>query len=99
MALSLLRQSVELDPSNSLFRQRLARACAAAGDPAEAEKQYREALDLGARSREVFFETAEIIKRQGRPNEARVYYQAALEVDPEFKPAAEALSAAGENLE
>ncbi|MEW5722557.1 MAG: tetratricopeptide repeat protein [Thermodesulfobacteriota bacterium] len=93
VALSLLRQSVELDPSNSLFRQRLARGLAASGDWGGAEKQYRRVLALGARSREVYFELAESVRRQGRAGEAREMYQASLEVDPEFKPAAEALAA------
>jgi diguanylate cyclase (GGDEF)-like protein len=95
VALSLIRQSVDLDPTNPLFRERLARAYAASGDPAGAERHWRRALDMGRRSREVYYELGRVVELLGRTDEARPLYEQALALDPEFKPAADALAALG----
>jgi diguanylate cyclase (GGDEF)-like protein len=97
VALSLIRQSVDLDPTNPLFRQRLARALAMCGDLKEAEAQYRRALDMGVKSREVHFELGRVVLDQGREDEAVACFEAALKVDSEFQPAVEALAIIKQN--
>ncbi|MEW6264404.1 MAG: tetratricopeptide repeat protein [Thermodesulfobacteriota bacterium] len=92
VALSLIRQSVTLDPSNGLFRERLGRALTKAGDLKEAEAQYRRAIEMGARGREIFYELGKVVRDLGRPEEARRHFEESLAVDAEFKPAAEALA-------
>ena len=92
VALSLIQQSVDLDPTNPLFRQRLARALAMDGELKEAEVQYRKALDMGVKSREVHFELGKVILDQDRVDDAVACFEAALKVDPEFQPASEMLA-------
>ena len=93
VALSLLRQSVDLDPTNSLFHQRLARTLAAAGRLEEAEAEFRRAMELGGRSREIHYELGLTVLNQGRPDEAAACFKESLAADPNFGPAAEALAA------
>ncbi|MBW2624412.1 MAG: tetratricopeptide repeat protein, partial [Deltaproteobacteria bacterium] len=92
VALSLIRQSVELDPANSVFRERLARAKAAAGDLAGAEDEYLKALDMGAEGREIYFSLGQIIQKQDRPEEAGEWFERAVESDAEYQPAIQALA-------
>ncbi|MDY6851775.1 MAG: tetratricopeptide repeat protein, partial [Thermodesulfobacteriota bacterium] len=91
VALSLTRQSVNLDRTNSLFRQRLARALSVAGDLEESEAEYRRAIEMGARSREVFYELGQVVLKQGRAEEAEKLFRESLAVDQEYGPALEAL--------
>ncbi|MBW2051440.1 MAG: tetratricopeptide repeat protein [Deltaproteobacteria bacterium] len=98
VALSLTKQSVELDQSSALFRERLARALHAVGDLAEGEAQYRLALEMGAQSRELHHYLGQIIKEQGRLDEAAECYKRALALDPEYRPASQALQEVGELL-
>ena len=95
VALSLIRQSVELDLNNSLFRQRLAKALTVSGDSAGAEAEYLQAIDMGARSREVYYDLGRIVQELGRPEDARAWFQEALKQDHEFKAAEEALARLG----
>ncbi|MFH1135084.1 MAG: tetratricopeptide repeat protein [Pseudomonadota bacterium] len=95
VALSLIRQSVQLDRTNVHFRRRLARALALTGAWAEAEREYLCVLEMGAGDREVFFELGEVVRDLGRPEEARRWFGEALNKDREFKPALEALLALG----
>ncbi|MBU2547162.1 MAG: tetratricopeptide repeat protein [Proteobacteria bacterium] len=91
VALSLTRQSVEQDRTNSLFRQRLARALSLAGDLDRAETEYRRALDMGACSREVYYELGLVVRDQGRLDEARDWFDRSLDRDGQFQPARTAL--------
>ena len=95
VALSLIRQSVELDQNNSLFRQRLAKALTVSGDLPGAEAEYLRAIDMGARSREVYYELGLIVWDLGRPDEARAWFREALKQDQEFTAAEEALARLG----
>lgn len=88
VALSLVRQSVDLDPTNGLFRHRLARALTSTGNLTEAEAEYRQTLDMGVRSREVYFELGLILRQLGQDEEAADFFRSSLDLDPEFKPAA-----------
>jgi len=99
VALSLARQSVELDPSNGVFRERLARAFTCMGDLAGAEVEYRQAVNMGARSREVYFNLGQVIRDQGRPEEAQEWFGRSLELDPEYRPALDAMPPKGADPE
>ena len=91
VALSLIAQSVELDPTNSLFRQRLARAHVALGELNKAEEEYNRVLEMGVRSREIFYELGLVLRDLDRVGEAMGRFEEAMEIDREFKPAARAL--------
>ncbi|MBW2063001.1 MAG: tetratricopeptide repeat protein [Deltaproteobacteria bacterium] len=90
VALSLTRQSVDLDKSNALFRERLARALLCVRDLAGAEDQYRQALNMGVHSREVYYHLGRVIQDQDRLEEAVEWLKRALEMDPEYGPALQA---------
>ncbi|MBW2092507.1 MAG: tetratricopeptide repeat protein [Deltaproteobacteria bacterium] len=98
VALSLTRQSVELDQTNTVFRERFARALYGVRNLKEAEAQYRQTLEMGAESREVHYHLGQIIKEQGRLDEAAECFKRALELDPEYRPASQALQGVGELL-
>ncbi|MDR0355547.1 MAG: tetratricopeptide repeat protein [Deltaproteobacteria bacterium] len=53
VALSLFQKSVELDPTNSLFRQRLGKLLFNMGDYKSAEHHLKSAIDYGCRAEEV----------------------------------------------
>jgi tetratricopeptide (TPR) repeat protein len=53
VALTLFQRSIELDPTNSLFRQRLGRLLFDLGNFQEAERHLRLALDYGCKAPEV----------------------------------------------
>ena len=95
VALSLVKQAVDLDGSNSLFRQRLARAFQVGGDLEAAAGEYGQALEMGAKSREVCFEYGGVLLNLGRRDEARAMFREALELDPAFQPARAALDSLG----
>jgi len=92
VALSLARQSVALDPIQTLFTERLARALADSGDLAGAEAAYRQALERGARSREVYYQLGCLTRDLGRVDEARAWFERALETDAAYRLAREALA-------
>ena len=92
VALSLTSQSVELDPSNSLFRQRRARVLAASGELEDAEIEYDKVLEMGTCTREVYYEIGRVAQVLGHRDRAEKWFKASLEQDKEFKPALEALA-------
>lgn len=63
VALSLFSRSVELDPTNSLFRQRLGRLLYLMGDYKSAEHHLKSALDYGCRAEDVRQQLAELRER------------------------------------
>ncbi len=91
VALSLTRQSVELDQTNPTYRERLARALYGVGNLAEAEVEYGRALEMGGQSREVHYNLGQVIREQGRLDEAAAAFKRALELDPQYHPALRAL--------
>jgi tetratricopeptide (TPR) repeat protein len=64
VALSLFQRSVELDPTNSLFRQRLGRLLFSMGDYKTAEHHLRAAVDYGCRAEEVQNQLAALLEGQ-----------------------------------
>ena len=92
VALSLIRQSVVIDPVNLVFRRRLARALAAVGELEEADREYELAIKMGGRTRELLYERGRLARDLNRPDQAGSFFRQALEVDPEYAAAAEALA-------
>jgi tetratricopeptide (TPR) repeat protein len=69
VALSLFQKSVELDPTNSLFRQRLGRLLYQMGDFPSAEHHLKAAVDYGCRAEEVRGQLAELLAKNAAPPE------------------------------
>ena len=93
VAKSLFQKSVEIDPTNSLYRQRLGRLLFSMGDFDGAEHHLTMAMEYGSRAPEVHFQLGRVAEEAGRSHEALTHFKAALEQDPAFQPALERISA------
>ena len=88
-ARSLFQRSVEIDPTNCLYRQRLGRLLFSLGDYDEAEHHLNMAVEYGSRSPEVHYHLGRLAEEHGREGEARQHFRAALDHDPAYQPALE----------
>lgn len=91
VARSLCLKSVEIEPSNSLYRQRLGRILFQLEDWEGAERELTLALDSGSQAPELRFQLGCLAERAGRFEEAQSQFQAALERDPAYRPALDKL--------
>ncbi|MCL2028867.1 MAG: tetratricopeptide repeat protein [Deltaproteobacteria bacterium] len=91
VARSLFQRSVELDPTNSLYRQRLGRLLFNLGDFNGAEHHLKMAMEYGSQAPEVHYQLGRVAEETGRPGEAQDHFTAALAQDPAYKPALEKL--------
>ncbi|MDR2140947.1 MAG: tetratricopeptide repeat protein [Deltaproteobacteria bacterium] len=68
VALSLFQRSVEIDPTNSLFRQRLGKLLFDQGDFVESKRHLKAAVDYGCRALEVHrhLEEAQTLEEEGQ---------------------------------
>jgi len=89
VARSLFQKSVEIDPTNCLYRQRLGRLLFALGDYDGAEHHLTMAVEYGSRAPEVHYQLGRVAEETGRPDQALSHYQAALDQDPAYQPALE----------
>ncbi|MDL2260088.1 tetratricopeptide repeat protein [Deltaproteobacteria bacterium OttesenSCG-928-K17] len=89
VAESLLRKSVEIDPTNSLYRQRLGRLLFSLGQYDEAEHHLKTATEYGSRAPEVHYHLGRLAEEAGRNEEALAHFRAALAEDPAYQPALE----------
>ncbi len=87
VAKSLFQRSVEIDPTNTLYRQRLGRLLFTLGDFSGAEHHLTLALEYGSRAPEVPYQLGRVAEETGRPQEALNHFKAALERDPAYQPA------------
>ncbi|MDR2945962.1 MAG: tetratricopeptide repeat protein, partial [Candidatus Adiutrix sp.] len=94
VARSLFQKSVEIDPTNCLYRQRLGRLLFTLGDYDGAEHHLTMAVEYGSRAPEVHYQLGRVAEETGRPEQARSHYQAALDQDPAYKPALERVDGA-----
>jgi predicted Zn-dependent protease len=94
VARSLFRRSVELEPTNSLYQQRLGRLLFILDDLTGAEHHLKLALEYGSQAPEVYFQLGRVAEETGRPDEASSHFAAALAQDPAYKPALEKLEPA-----
>jgi len=91
VARSLFQRSVELEPTSSLYRQRLGRLLFTLGDYTGAEHHLKMAMEYGSQAPEVHFQLGRVAEETGRPGEAQNHFAAALAQDPAYKPALEKL--------
>ncbi|MDR2934680.1 MAG: tetratricopeptide repeat protein [Candidatus Adiutrix sp.] len=91
VARSLFQRSVELEPTNSLYRQRIGRLLFTLGDFTGAEHHLKMAVEYGSQAPEVHFQLGRVAEETGRPDEAQSHFAAALAQDPAYKPALEKL--------
>ena len=89
VARSLFQRSVEIDPTNSLYRQRLGRLLFTLGDYDSAEHHLRMAVEYGSQAPEVHYQLGRLAEESGRSDEALAHFRAALEQDPDYQPALE----------
>jgi tetratricopeptide (TPR) repeat protein len=99
VAHSLFQRSVELEPTNSLYRQRLGRLLFNMGDFSGAEHHLKMATEHGSQAPEVYYQLGRVAEETGRPGEARDHFAAALAQDPAYKPALEKLEPATDGPE
>ncbi|HKV97622.1 MAG TPA: sulfotransferase [Gammaproteobacteria bacterium] len=81
-ALELLERAIELGPGSPLYRNNLAGVLQALGRHAEAERRYREALNLKPDYVEAVIGLAKTCEAQGRSAEALMLYDRALQLAP-----------------
>lgn len=92
VAKSLFQRSVEIDPTNSLYRQRYGRLLFTLGDYDSAEHHLKTAMEYGSRAPEVHYQLGCLAEETGRPEEAQAHFEAALKQDPAYKPALQKLN-------
>jgi tetratricopeptide (TPR) repeat protein len=95
VARSLFQRSVELEPTNSLYHQRLGRLLFSLGDFSGAEHHLKRAMEYGSQAPEVHYQLGRVAEETGRPGEAQNHFAAALAQDPAYKPALEKLDSDG----
>lgn len=95
VARSLFQRSVEIDPTNSLYRQRYGRLLFTLGDFDSAEHHLKTGLDYGSQAPEVHYQLGCLAEETGRPEKAATHFKDALKQDPVFKPALDALEKLG----
>ena len=91
VARSLFLKSVEIDPTNSLYRQRLGRLLFTLGDYSGAEHHLKVAIEYGSRAPELHYQLGCVAEENGRSEDALAHFKAALQQDPAYRPALEKL--------
>jgi tetratricopeptide (TPR) repeat protein len=86
-AIRRLREAVELDPERASYWNSLGMVLGAHGHLPEAERAFRRAWDRDDSNPRHAFNTGLALLRLGRPEEARGFFEATLELDPGFEPA------------
>lgn len=92
VAKSLFQKSVELDPTNSLYRQRLGRLLFKLNEYTGAEHHLTMAMEYGSRAPEIHYHLGCVAEKTGRTQEALGHFKAALNQDPDYQPALERVS-------
>ena len=92
-ALDPLRRAVALDPGEATYWNNLAVALRDLGRTEEALAALDRALSLDARLADAYYNRGVIYAALGHPGKARGQYLLALEIDPGFAPARQALEA------
>ncbi|MBI5190502.1 MAG: tetratricopeptide repeat protein [Nitrospirae bacterium] len=84
-AFARLNRDVELNPYNSEARRDLGMIYLAKGMPKEALEHFREALKKEADSAEINHFVGLSLLRTGKPDEAVVYLEKSIQIDPKLK--------------
>jgi hypothetical protein len=82
LAVKLLRQAVSVRPSAPNYHMNLAEALRGIGDMAGAEAEYRETLRLSPRDAGALSLLGYVVAQQGRTEEAKAAFNAALAIEP-----------------
>jgi len=91
--LDAMRKAKVSDPAaESIARGRLATALAAKGDKKEAEKEFDKCLNTKPANPITMMDYGLYLEKEGRKGEAKTMFQKALEIQPSFKPAKDALA-------
>ncbi len=86
-AIRHLREAVELDPQHASYWNSLGMVLGAHGRLAEAETAFRQARERDDSNARYAFNTALALLRLGRPEEARAFFEATLDLEPGFEAA------------
>lgn len=86
------RNSLQLQPRDAGILSTLGQTVAAQGRLEEGLKMCQAAADMPTKSPAVHMRLGDILKKLGRPAEARTAYEAAVAISPEFAPAKAALA-------
>jgi protein O-mannosyl-transferase len=92
-ALGAFRTAADIEPLNAHFRQNLTRALLEAGDAAQAAVEARETVTLAPNDASAHDVMGRALAMQGKLDDARREFTRALEIDPSYMPAREALRA------
>ena len=87
-------EATEIEPDNASYWNALGMTLGGSGDMAAAERAFRQAWRLDSSNHHHAFNLALAILRQGRPAEARLLLERALELQPGFEPARRELARA-----
>jgi len=79
-AIDLLEKAIAAEPYNPFFRTRTGTILAQMGKAAEAEKQFRNAIELEPRYAAAYVMLADLLASKGRRGEAALYYRTALQI-------------------
>jgi Tfp pilus assembly protein PilF len=86
-AADLQLKALELDPKLTQARVNLISLYGRLGDPAMAEKQYRDAIALNPNAQEAYYNFGVLCYQQGRRAEARAAFEKALAIHPGYAEA------------
>ena len=94
-AVGQLREATRLEPEGAAYWNALGMMLGGTAKLAEAEEAFREAWRLDRSNPHHSFNLGLALFRQGRPEEARPFFERTLEIRPDFAPAREHLQRLG----
>jgi tetratricopeptide (TPR) repeat protein len=85
-AIEHIEKAIELQPKNGNYHMHLGKAHMLLTDYAGAKVAYGRAIELGLKKGKPYYDLGIISEREGRLDDARTYYEKAVEVVPRFAP-------------
>ena len=93
-AIEQYRMALQLNSSDAIPRDDLAKALSHLNRPSESLELYAQALDLDPNNPEIHYSHGTLLEKQGQIDEAKNEYQQAIRLDPAYVPAYMNLSVA-----
>jgi tetratricopeptide (TPR) repeat protein len=93
-AAAVYRSAIARNPDDWMLRYNFGRLFSQFGQPAKAAAEYEFVVKRLPRQRVFRLNLGDALLQSGRPTEALAQYRAALEIDPDFAPAKEAIASA-----